>query len=286
MQKFYFERQQEARGEIPTTFTYDLFPQELKTQMILIWERQRGIDFQLEKIVPDLRLALSTKYLFDLESLDYEWDYSLEITTFFLQSKNIDHILTIVEIFGSLIEPYLLKEMNYRLQRAGVGYKHTGKELLRVEDDIFFNEVTLLCLSILSQNGFETARRHYINAYDELKQQKYDDALTDCRQSLESIIKTRLKNENIPYSETENLNKILPIVKSHIIAPMFLEEYLNNLFKLFEGQATWANKEGAHGKADGSTDQVDDTFVRYVINQTAANILFFAEAKFSKEKRR
>jgi hypothetical protein len=183
---------------------------------------------------------------------------------------------------GLYLDKNLLGEMNYRMQRSGLGYKHTGEFLVRVEDGIFFDEVTAPCLSILSRDGFENAKRHFSDAYDELKKQKYDDALTDCGQALESVIKTRLHREGIAYNEHDNLSKLLPIVKSNIVAPDFMQDYLNNLIKVIEGLATWRNKEGPHGKTDGVISNINDTFVRFVLNQAASNVLFLAEVDFRK----
>ncbi|NDC32056.1 MAG: hypothetical protein EBZ58_14235, partial [Bacteroidetes bacterium] len=50
-----------------------------------------------------------------------------------------------------------------------------------------------------------------------------------------------------------------------------------------KGVSITRNKEGGHGKTEGVQSQItkdDDHFVRFIINQTLANILFITEAKF------
>ena len=67
-----------------------------------------------------------------------------------------------------------------------------------------------------------------------------------------------------------------------MIIPTYMENYQNNLFEVMGGLLTVRNKDGAHGKEEGADNPIDERFVRFAINQTAANILFIAEADFQK----
>jgi hypothetical protein len=65
LKKFFFERQQEARNELPTTFTYDVFPPALKTQIELIWKNQGDFEYSIVNEVKKLRVALGRHELAD-----------------------------------------------------------------------------------------------------------------------------------------------------------------------------------------------------------------------------
>lgn len=285
MKKLFFERAQESRGELPTTFVYDSVTAKVRNQVILITRgflhnnSQRIVD-KIKKKTGIFTLAEVTPNI----SNTFNHPYSEELARFFLEEKNIDLVLTVIEEICHILPDAILEEIDCALRRAGIGWKYSieAKELMRIEDETFYNEVTKNCLSVLSKKGYEKTMEHFLHAYEELKIKNYADALTSCRRALESIIKTRLKQNNLLENEHSNLSFLLPIFNKNISRFSFLEDYFNNLCKLTEGVATSANKEGGHGKFEGSIDNKDEVFVRFIINQTASNVLFLAEVEFKK----
>ena len=289
MKKLYFERAKENRGEIPITFIYDKISDEVKTQIILEWsETNNSAIYNWSKeIVYKLRKSLGR---FKLDSVTrYTPNYIDELNNFFLQSNNIDHSLTVIEEMLIFLNDNgyssLIYRINERMRFAGIGYKHDGNFIHRVEDEIFDEEITQKTLGILAKKNYHQTRAHIINAYSELRVGQYDDALTDCCQALETAIKTRLKENKIDYEEKDSINYLLEIFKKQIVAPKFLETYFENLVEVIKGVSIARNKEGGHGKTEGVKSQItkdDDHFVRFVINQTLTNILLITEAKFKK----
>ena len=62
MRKLFFERAKENRGEVPTTFVYDKIPDEVKRQLVLIWNPDQQLQLshnQVEAIVKQLRESLA-----------------------------------------------------------------------------------------------------------------------------------------------------------------------------------------------------------------------------------
>lgn len=155
MKKLYFERAKENRGEIPTTFIYDKISDEVKTQIILEWSETNNsaIENWSKEIVNKLRKSLGR---FKLDSVTrYNPNYINELNNFFLQSNNIDHSLTVIEemlIFLNDNGYYsLVDRVNERMRFAGIGYKHDGNFIHRVEDEIFDEEITQKTLGILAK---------------------------------------------------------------------------------------------------------------------------------------
>ena len=284
MKKLYFERAKENRGEIPTTFIYDKISGEVKRQLVLIWNSSSSFSYGSKEIVSKLRESFGRFKL--VEHCLFEHD---ELNNFFLQTNNIDHSLTVIEEVLILLNNQrdfdLIDRINERMRFAGIGYKHDGNFIHRVEDEIFDEEITQKTLGILAKKNYHQTRSHIINAYSELRFGQYDDALTDCCQALETAIKTRLKENKIDYEEKDSINYLLEIFKKQIVAPKFLETYFENLVEVIKGVSIARNKEGGHGKTEGVKAQItkdDDHFVRFVINQTLTNILLITEAKFKK----
>jgi len=121
-------------------------------------------------------------------------------------------------------------------------------------------------LSIL--NKFPTALQYYIKAYDELKKNEYDDAITDCVQAFESVVKSRLKQAGLIGSSDEHkpFKFHLDLFKKQVDVPTYMLEHLDTLFKLFEGITKPRNKDASHGKPEASVVQpINEVFVRYVI---------------------
>jgi HEPN domain-containing protein len=287
MKKLYFERAKENRGEIPTTFIYDTISDQVKRQIILVWSSTNNLSYWSKEIVLKLRESLG-KFQLD-KTIRHGTNYIDELNNFFLQTNNIDYSLTVIEemlIFLNDNGYYsLIDRVNERMRFAGIGYKHDGNFIHRVEDEIFDEEITQKTLGILAKKNYHQTRAHIINAYAELRVGQYDDALTDCCQALETAIKTRLKENKIDYEEKDSINYLLEIFKKQIVAPKFLETYFENLIEVIKGVSIARNKEGGHGKTEGVKSQItkdDDHFVRFVINQTLTNILLITEAKFRK----
>ena len=153
MKKLYFERAKENRGEIPTTFIYDKISDEVKRQLVLIWNSASNIRYRVESIVLQLRESLG-KFQLD-GTINYNSHYIDELNNFFLQTNNIDHSLTVIEeILISLKDNgdySLIDRINERMRFAGIGYKHDGNFIHRVEDEIFDEEITQKTLGILEK---------------------------------------------------------------------------------------------------------------------------------------
>jgi len=243
MKKLFFERAKESRGELPTTFVYNQIPDEVKMQLVLIWNSNPNLPYHVKSIVLQLRESLG---MFQIASttrshsyIEVSHNYFEELVNFFLGTNNVDYALTVIDevslVLKAMHRQDLIGRMNERMRFAGIGYKHDGIGLHRVEDEIFDDEITQKTLGILAKKNYNQIRKHISNAYTELRTGDYDDALTDCCQALETAIKTRLKENKISYDEKLTINQLLEIFKKQIEVPSFLQTYFENFIEVIKG---------------------------------------------------
>ncbi|MEZ6854376.1 DUF7014 domain-containing protein [Halodesulfovibrio aestuarii] len=278
----FFRRQQAARGELPTTFKYDL-PEKVRKQIWMLWN-QSGLAPLSHNIVQFLYLELGTT---PLPNCPQVTNYFTGITPedelygYLSNVKNIDYALTVIELMSMHAAQqgytFFIDNVNERLQIEAIGYKidvvETSALLRSLEDEQFSAYVTEPCLSILSK--FPTARQHYLEAYEELKKKKYDDAMTDLAQAMESLLKTRFTQEQIAFSKRDTLGKLLDTAQKHAVCGDFSFHRFKELI-LNVGQG---RNNNSHGHAEGNKPEIDAVYTRFMINQAAANLLFLAEVE-------
>lgn len=283
--KLFHRRVQEKNKEIPSTFLYEL-PVKVRRQILLIWEMKKYQE--IESVLSIIRMELGTQELYS--SHEHKWayndmrEYVQELCSFFVDPSTDDNVaLSIVELIIGL--NWQLKELcnmiNYRLQYERIGYKFVVFDngegrLVRIEDEVFYDECTIQTLGIL--NEYPNARQHLLTAYDELKSCAYDDALNDLRRSVESLLKTRFNTVGIQYdTDRDGLGNLLDIVQRHVVCG----EYKFHFFKELILQVGRVSNPQSHGQAEGQSVKVDAVFVRFLINQAAANLLFLAEVELN-----
>jgi len=291
MIKLFFERMKEKRGEVPTSFNYDQLPNKVRNQIIIIARESNLNEDHYKYIAEKIREATGNFKLSDAGHRGAyshaSYSYEDELYSYFGTLKNIDVALSIVELLGVTLSHCYegqssIDRINERMLSAGIGWKITGRELIQIEDETYFDNVTRPCLSVLESLGYKQAHKHFLDAYKELKDKEFDDALADCGQAIESIVKTRLGSVGVKDVTNKNWSQLKPLLLQYMVIPPYMQSYQNNLLGMVEGLMTARNKDGPHGKEEGANNQLDECFVRFAINQTAANILFIAEADFKK----
>lgn len=269
----FYRRQMAARGELPTTFSYN-FPQKVRNQLWLTWEAF-GLN-NIRVIVQLLQIEFGAR---PLPCNTYPQDSKEELLNFFSKTDNDEHALTVLESIcrHNHKNQNLIGAINSRLQTEGIGYIFTETDnngfLRQTEDTEFSQHVVEPCLSVLSE--FPASQKHYVDAYEELKKLKYEDAMTDLGQAMESLLKTRFKQTKIEFSEKDTLKKLLDIAQKHATCGDFSFHRFKELI-LNVGQGRNTN---SHGHAEGSKPEIDAIYTRFMINQAAANLLFLAEVK-------
>lgn len=281
----FFRRQQSARGELPETFSYDL-PKKIRNQVIMLWQKvpstfDKRIVKYLRNELGEFTLPFASEQEPNILS-DFEHDYYKELEEYFLNVKDAEYALTVVELMcreaASGGYSKFVTELNERFQLEAIGYKvdviGDRARLRNIEDEDFSANVIEPCLSVLS--NYPTAQKHYLDAYEELKKKKYDDAMTDLGQAMESLLKTRFKQTRILFNEKDALGKLLDTAQKHIECSDFSFHRFKELI-LNVGQG---RNNSSHGHAESCKPKIDAVYTRFMINQASANLLFLAEITF------
>lgn len=276
----FHRRQQEAKGQIPSTYSDKLSP-TLRKKFILIWAELLSSHWREEhagEIAGYLRKAFGVFSLDDFSSSKTRSAFD-EIQFFILECQDDSLVLSAIEVicrYFYIIGSFeFLYEINKIFQYERIGYKfireHDGF-IIKIEDETFYNESTAKTLGILSAKKYYDAQNYYINSYKKLAASNYDDALVDIGRAMETVLKTRFAELNIPFDK-ETLSKLLDIAQQHITSQNHNFQY----FKQIILDAGRARNTGGHGNAQGQVPALDEVYVRFVINQAAANLLFLAE---------
>lgn len=119
----------------------------------------------------------------------------------------------------------------------------TLPKVLRKDEKRMHAALIKPCLEVLADSRFATANAELMNAFEECRQQKYGDAITDAGAALESVLKTICTEKRWPYDKhKDTCSKLLDICREQGLFHPFYKPIL-------EGTATIRNKLGdAHGK--------------------------------------
>lgn len=278
----FHRRQQEAKGEIPSTYTYTLSI-TLKKRIIMAWAELSPPplrEMHAQDIAHYLRKAFGVFKLDDFSSSNTNNTFD-EIQLFILRCKDDTLILSAIEVicryFFQGRDDTFINDINNFFQYERIGYKFITEQdgfIVKIEDEIFYNETTAKTLGILSTKRYFDAQNYFIDSYKKLAASHYNDALVDIGRAMETVLKTRFTELNIPFdAQKDALNKLLDIAQRHIISQHHNFQY----FKQIILDAGRARNTGGHGNAQGQAPTLDEVYVRFVINQAAANLLFLAE---------
>ncbi|MGB7649841.1 MAG: hypothetical protein WBL62_01430 [Gallionella sp.] len=297
------KRQRRLNGEIPDVYIYDVFPKQLKVQIIHIIRDALGEDGDHFKrpseIYEHLNKTLCREYgVFELTPRSRLFNESIE--KFFLAEESVEKSLDVVELFFSVIDRYVrtyypkgsepsvkitpddaISELNTRFKEHAFGFQFVSSKLIRLDSQFIHSEAVIPTLSILSQKGYEGANEEFLKAHEHYRHGRYKECLVDSLKTFESTMKIICALRSWETQPTDNAKTLIKICFSNGLFPSCLESQLTSLRSLLEsGVPTLRNKFAAHG--DGAeTVNIPEYLARYALNLTASNILLMTEAETS-----
>jgi hypothetical protein len=308
-------REQEQRCTPLEIYEYDELPTPFRHQVIFIWDDAMGLYHVRRNPYPNIRRESDPTYnnpfwdsVVDLLSRDYgiprlglsERD-SKELCKQYLLRQNAVKALRLIELTFSMMEKELkdmsrmkrqqyrirltpdqaIHELNRRFQEHRIGYQYEGGQLIKIESEYFHTEVTMPALQLLATKGFEGPAKEFLDAHEHFLQGRYDSAITEASNSLESTIKSIFKARKITYNKNWAAKDLIQKSFEIGLIPRYLESYFENLRNVLQGLPTVRSKESAHGVGAVPVD-LPPFLAAYAINSAAANILFLVSAHKSK----
>jgi hypothetical protein len=299
------KRQKRLRGDVPDVYFYDNLPNPLRVQIVHIWTDALGNNEQYweGKVRPAYKSiveSLCREYgLFRLTGANEFGDreYITELFNFFLQEKEIEKALDVVELSFRVINrltrdwQYLrrdnadeiadnaIMELNIRFKEHGVGYQFIDEEIVRVDSELIHSEAVKPALRLLNSNKYKGAQQEFLNAYEHYRNGKHKEAINDCLKSFESTMKAICDKRGWSYNTNATAKNLIQVCFDNGLIPLFWQQQLASLRSLLESSVpTGRNKLSGHGQGV-SPISIPDYLVAYILHMTASTLVFLTKAE-------
>ena len=249
------------------------FWQEMHNSLQHLYGRPKLSNYDADDVTEDtfkFLLSCNTGEFFDFIELSFKLDCTwraiededqlVEAINKILGIENAPYRLT---NFSRIVEPMVNRRGPPPWDRVRI---IAYPKVIRTDDEAIHREAIEPALSILNVPNFTEADLRFREALDHYRKAEYDDCLTKCGSSLESVLKAICKKKGWTYSEGENLSKVLQTV----IDKSGLEPFYKDPLTIV---ATIRNRlSSSHGR--GTTVRtVQPHVAQFTLNSTAAAIL-------------
>jgi hypothetical protein len=299
------KRQKRLRGDVPDVYTYEDIPNPLRVQIVHIWMDTLGNENQFweGEVRHGYELIVDTlcrEYgLFKLPgSKDYgNRDYINELTSFFLQTKDVEKALDAIELSFRVIDhatrnyAYLhrnkapeiadnaISELNSRFKEHGIGFQFVNGEIIRMDSELIHSEAVKPALRLLNSKSYIGAQEEFLSAYEHYRHGKNKEALNDCLKSFESVMKAICDKRKWQYQPNATAKGLIQVCFDNDLVPSFWQQQIGSLRSMLESSIpTGRNKLSGHGQ--GSTPvAVPDYLTAYMLHMTASTLVFLVRAE-------
>lgn len=170
----------------------------------------------------------------------------------------------------------LEQSLNVLFKRNNMPFKCNNGQFIDSSEETLYNEVISPCLSILINNGFETADGLLRESFTKYHENDNKDAILKCSMALDSVIDKIITDRGLSFSGPKNdFNGKMALLREKGLLPDFYDkEYGNHLKELLHSPLKIRNNEPnvSHGRAEDPL--TDDNLVKYTIDATSSSILF------------
>ena len=304
----YSKRRKALAGAQDDVFVYDAIPAKLRTQIIHIMNDSFGDEQQYADHIGQVRGA----YGFVLEALCREYgvfelvpavrhngrhDAIYQVQTFVLKAADADQVLDTVELAFDLLDRlgrtnnYIYRsnpsqvvddaigELNVRFRENAVGYQFEGGQIVRIDSDLLHAEVVKPALALLRDPTFAGAQAEFLKAHEHYRHGNAKEALVECLKTIESTMKIIADKRSWVHSPTATARDLIELMYTNQLIPDFWRTHFGGLRSMLEsGVPTIRNREAGHGQGVVEV-AVPLHLVAYAVHQTAAAVVFLAEAE-------
>ena len=302
------KRQKKLRGETPDVYVYNELPNPLRVQIVHIWMDTLGNNEQYGSYYWD---HVRQAYEFVVNTLCREYgvfrlpetkenygnrNYIEELENFFLQGKEVERVLDVVELSFAVIDGstreynYLgrsdaseradsaIKELNHRFKEHGVGYQYTNGKIIRTDSELVHSEIVKPALTLLNQKHYAGAQQEFLKAHEHYRTGNAKEALSECLKAFESVMKAICDKRGWSYGNKATATPLIQTCFDNGLVPSFWQSQYASLRSLLEsGVPTGRNNLSGHGQGTNPVS-VPTHLVAYMLHMTASAIVFLAEA--------
>ena len=292
--ELFSKRQKKLRGEVPDVYQYETIPEELRVQVVHIWDDV----FQIPYGGPayDAYSFIHNKVCreYDMFSLGKENDLYERVANFLLITEDTEKVIDVIEVsfrcidpeirdgdgyFSPMISPHAaISELNDRFREHGVGYQYESGQIVKVDSKIIHSEVVKPVLAFLSNPIYKGANEEFLKAHEHYRKRNYKDCVNNCLKAFESCLKAICQKRGWHYDKKDTANRLIGIVFDHGLIPPLMQSHFSALRSTLEsGVPTIRNNQSGHGQGPEEIS-VPEYIAAYVLHLTASNILLLAKA--------
>lgn len=303
----YTKRKRRAQKGAPEPFQHEVIPVELRRQIVIIWLDTIGpfvppnrYSFHGEPPPNDrwrfiFKTMLKERGAFELG--DHRSDPCTQCQEFLLNADT-DDALEIIEVSFRFIERALgdlsdyqrrqeglaqsaddaIAELNARFREHGLGYQYVNGQIVRVDSELLYSEVTVPALVLLHAERFEGPLDEFMSAHEHYRKGEAKDANVDALNALESTLKAICDARKWRYPAGANGAGLVRIVIQHGLIPAELQSHFDHLIEAMKtGLPPVRHNYGGHGQG-AERRSVPDHLAGYALHLMAANIVLLVEA--------
>lgn len=303
--ELFSKRQKKLRGEVSDVYQYENIPNQLRVQVIHILKDTIGSEAQTHKaheVYEFVHKTLCKEYgrFFLIDR--HLTSFSADIFDFFLQEKNHEHCLDVIEAFFKVIDNFVranqyqfhgtkqnpddaIDELNIRFKEAGVGYQFEQGELIRVDSQFIHSEVVKPVLQLLGKDkDYQGSFAEFLSAHEHYRHGRFKECLNDSLKAFESLMKAIHKKHSWTFNQNDTSKKLINSCLTKGLIPLYLQNQFSSLNILLEsGIPTIRNKEGGHGQGH-EVKEVPEYLASYALHLTATNLLFLTKCEENYKK--
>lgn len=307
--ELFSKRQAKLRGEAPDIFVYDKMPQELRVQVIHVFRDYLGTEVEVRR--EEGMVAAAYQFIVDALCREYglfklpsakeyaDRDYVSELFNFILGEKSVEKTLDAIELGCQVIEVHsrkwdyrhrrdaseeadaALAELNARFRQHGFGYRFESGHIIRVDSEVMHAEVVKPALALLHDAKYKGAEAEFHLAFEHYRHGRSKEALADCLKSLESTMKAIAAHRKWKHDPHATAKPLLDLMFEKQLIPQLWSQHFSGLRGMLEsGVPTARNRLGGHGQGPEIVT-VPQHFVAFALHQTAAAVVFLAEAELA-----
>ena len=169
--------------------------------------------------------------------------------------------------------PYVLTKIAYaseRGQRYTTGRLTALPRIICSENQVLHETAIEPTLTLLANPAFASANKEFLAGLEDYRKGKYEDCVTKCGSSLESVMIIICDRKKWPYQRSDKAARLLNIIVDRTDLGSFLKHPINVVATLRNELST------AHG-AGTEPRVVPEHLARFAINATASAILLLVE---------
>jgi len=217
---------------------------------------------------------------------------------YLIREQDIDELLDLVEfsfryvsIWMGKLEKYeregmgakqsaddAIKELNFRLREAGVGYQFESGQIVRVDSALVHAEVVRPALHLISDPRFAGPQEEFLSAHAHYRAGEYKDCVTDTLNAFESTMKAICDIKKWEYKKGARASDLVKVLRGNGLLPDYLDNSFDQLIAtLSSGLPKVRNEAGGHGQ--GAEPRATPAYVAaYALHLAAAKIVLLVEA--------